>query len=177
MLSFTADELWQFVPGKRNGSVFVAEWYEGLKALPVADAMGEAFWQRVMAVKTAVNRVLEGQRKEGVIGGSLEAEITLYCDDELARQLQQLGDELRFVLIVSSVTVVSSANGAQLSAAANAVDSDLAGLKIAVVKTSNTKCVRCWHFTPDIGVNAQHPELCGRCVENVDGNGEVRSYA
>jgi isoleucyl-tRNA synthetase len=85
--------------------------------------------------------------------------------------LQALGEELRFVLIVSNVKL------APLSAAGNTVDSEIGGLKIAVAKTSNAKCVRCWHHTPDIGVNANHPELCGRCVDNVDGNGETRRYA
>ena len=176
VLSFTADELWQVIPGKKQQTIFTAEWYEHLQALPEGEQFGETFWQRVMAMKTAVNRVLEGQRKDGVIGGSLEAEITLYCDDELTALLQQLGDELRFVLIASSVTVVSNVNGAPLASMVNAVDSDIGGLKIAVVKTQNAKCVRCWHHTPDTGTNAQHPELCGRCVENVDGNGEVRHY-
>jgi isoleucyl-tRNA synthetase len=176
ILSFTADELWPFIPGKeisgkRTDSVFVAEWYEGLQTLAADSVFGEIFWQRVMAVKTAVNRVLEVQRKEGLIGGTLEAEITLYCDDELAQQLQRLGDELRFVLIASSVKV------APLAAAANAIDSEIGGLKIAIAKTASAKCVRCWHHTPDIGVNANHPELCGRCVENVDGAGEIRRYA
>ena len=176
VLSFTADELWEAIPGKRAESVFVAEWYEHLHAMHTDEVFGEDFWQRVMAVKTAVNRVLEVQRKDGSIGGTLEAEITLYCDDELAQQLQKLGDELRFVLIASNVKIAPLSSIA-LNAAVNAVDSDIAGLKIAVVKTANQKCVRCWHHTADIGVNAQHPELCGRCVENVDGSGEVRCYA
>ena len=170
VLSFTADELWPFIPGERKGLVFTAEWYEHLPMLPAGDVMGETFWQSVMAVKTAVNRVLEGQRKDGVIGSSLEAEITLFCEENLAKQLQALGAELRFVLIVSSVKIES------LAPATNAVDSEISGLKIAVAKTANTKCVRCWHFTADIGVSAQHPELCGRCVQNVDGNGEIRHY-
>ncbi len=178
VLSFTADELWQFIPGrgvpgakKSADSIFTAEWYEHLQALPVHDLFGETFWRRVMAVKTAVNRVLETQRKDGLIGGTLEAEITLYCDDELAAQLQRLGEELRFVLIASSVKI------APLAAAMNAVDSEISGLKIAVAKTDNVKCVRCWHYTPDIGIDANHPELCGRCVENVAGIGETRHYA
>ena len=178
VLSFTAEELWSFIPGKKNSeTVFTAEWYEHLHLLDNnqvgrdGEIFGETFWQRIMAVKTAVNRVLEVQRKDGLIGGTLEAEVTLHCDGELAQQLAALGDELRFVLIASSATIVA------LDKASSAVDTDVAGFKIAVKKTENAKCVRCWHHTSDIGRNAQHPELCGRCVENVDGSGEVRRYA
>ena len=68
-------------------------------------SLAKRFGSNVMAVKTAVNRVVEVQRKDGLIGGTLEAEITSYCDAELAQQLQKIGDELRFVLIASSVTI------------------------------------------------------------------------
>jgi len=173
VLSFTADELWQFIPGRKAGdaSVFVAEWYERLQSVADDELFGGAFWQQIMAVKTAVNRVLEGQRKEGLIGGTLEAEVTLYCDGALAEQLRAIGDELRFVLITSAASVAPTAQ------AANAVATDIEGLSVAVVKTGHAKCARCWHHREDVGAHAAHPELCGRCVENVDGDGEVRYFA
>jgi len=181
VLSFTADELWKAIPhnkeagkagvGERSESIFVAEWYDQLQLLRDGEPLGETFWQQIMAVKTAVNRVLEGQRKDGLIGGTLEAEITLFCDGQLAQQLQAIGDELRFVLITSAATVKPFA------VAQNAVATDIEGLFVSVMKTANAKCVRCWHHTADIGSHGEHPELCGRCVENVYGTGEQRRYA
>ena len=171
VLSFTAEELWSAIPGREAGTVFTAEWYGALPSLPAAERFNDAFWQKIAAVKTAVNRVVEGQRKDGLIGGPLEAEVTLYCDNELAAQLRAIGDELRFVLIASSAIIQP------LVKAQHAADTDIEGLKVAVVKTAYAKCVRCWHHTGDIGTHAGHPELCGRCVENVDGGGEVRRYA
>ncbi len=173
VLSFTADELWQFIPGnsKDTAPVFTAEWYDRLNALGADDKLGADFWQQAMAVKTEVNRVLEGQRKEGALGGTLEAEVTLYCDGALAERLSALGDELRFVLISSAATVKP------LAAGADAIATEIEGLKVSAVKTHNAKCVRCWHHRPDVGSNVEHPELCGRCVVNVDGPGEVRQFA
>jgi isoleucyl-tRNA synthetase len=171
VLSFTAEELWAAIPGKAAGTVFTAEWYDKLPQLASDERFNEAFWQKIAAVKTAVNRVLEGQRKEGLIGATLEAEVTLYCDGDLAEQLKALGTELRFVLITSAVTIAPLAN------AGDAIASEVEGLKVAVTKTSHAKCVRCWHHCSDIGTHTAHLELCGRCVENVDGSGEVRHYA
>ena len=196
VLSFTADELWQAIPGnqeagnqkagnqasgkenpesktiaRRAETVFVAEWYARLQLLRDGETFGETFWQQIMAVKAAVNKVLEAQRKDGSIGGTLEAEITLYCDGQLAQQLQSIGDELRFVLITSSATVKP------LTDAQNAVVTDIEGLSVSIAKTTKTKCARCWHHTADVGKYVQHPDLCGRCIENVDGNGEQRRYA
>ena len=125
-----------------------------------------------MAVKVAVNKELENQRSAKAIGGNLQAEVTLFADEALGNDLTRLGNELRFVLITSAATV------APLSAApADAVESELPGLKLQVVKSSHAKCGRCWHFRADVGSNAAHPELCGRCVENIEGAGEVRHYA
>jgi len=184
VLSFTAEELFAFIPGRdvvgqsaeAAQTVFVTEWYNGLTALQGNEKFGEMFWQQLMVVKTAVNRVLEGQRRDGLIGGTLEAEVTLYCDGELAQQLQAIGNELRFVLITSSVSVQSLAT-ARASANATALATDIEGLAVAVQKTTYTKCARCWHHLIDVGSHAKHPELCGRCIDNVDGAGEVRNYA
>jgi isoleucyl-tRNA synthetase len=152
--------------------VFVTEWYNALAELAPSEPLGELYWQRLMTVKTAVNKVLEGQRRDGLVGGTLEAEVTLYCDGELAQLLQALGDELRFVLITSRADVQP------LSAApAGALASEVEGLTVAVRKSAAAKCARCWHHRVDIGKFVAHPELCGRCVENVDGAGEVRLYA
>ena len=168
--SFTADEIWQSMPGDRSKTVLLETWYEGLKSLE-GDDMGGDYWQSVMAVKTAVNKALEDARKDGSIGGGLEAEVTLYVSEELQNTLSQLGNELRFVLITSA------ANLKPIAEAANAVDTEVEGLKVAVVKSGHEKCDRCWHRREDVGTIEKHEKLCGRCVENVDGEGEVRHFA
>ncbi len=169
ILSFTADELWPLIPGERQGSVFAAEWH----SLPKAEnlAFSAEDWHRIAEVKDAVNKVLEEKRGQGQLGASLGAEVVLYCDDELRLLLERLGNELRFVLITSTAEV------RPLIEASNAEVTDLEGLKVAASKSEHAKCVRCWHHRPDVGSSPAHPEVCARCVENVDGPGEERHYA
>ena len=171
ILSFTADEIWQQMPGERAESVQLTTWYEGLTDLNADAELGRDFWQQVLAVKTAVNKELENQRNAGNVGGSLEAEVTLFCAPELQAQLDKLQDELRFVLITSQATV------RPLAEAGDAVATELEGLSVQVVKSEQAKCDRCWHHREDVGQNAEHETLCGRCVENVSGAGEQRSFA
>lgn len=172
ILAFTAEEIWQYLPGERNEAVMLNTWYEGLSELPEGFELGRAFWDQIMAVKAAVNKELENQRAAKAIGGNLQAEVTLYADAALTESLAKLGDELRFVLITSSAAVEPLA-----TAAADAVETDVGGLKLKVVKSGHAKCGRCWHHREDVGIDPAHPEICGRCVENIEGEGEVRHYA
>ncbi|PVZ88928.1 isoleucine--tRNA ligase [Serratia sp. S1B] len=173
IMSFTADEIWGFLPGKRAPYVFTEEWYSGLFGLAEGENMNDAFWAELLKVRGEVNKVLEQARADKRIGGSLEAAVTLYADNDLAACLNSLQDELRFVLLTSSASV------APLSAApADAQQSELLkGLKIAFSTAVGEKCPRCWHYTTDIGQNAEHADICGRCVTNVAGDGEKRHYA
>ena len=172
VLSFTADELWQYLPGQRNESVMLNGWYQGLSELPEGFELSREFWERVMAVKVAVNKEMEGLRAAKAIGGNLQAEVTLYGEDALRADLSKLGNELRFVLITSTATLAPLAD-----APADAVSTEVPGLKLKIVKSGHAKCARCWHHREDVGVNPAHPEICGRCVENIEGAGEVRHYA
>ncbi len=169
ILSFTADEIWKEIPGKREANVFVAEWF-GLPRLP-NDSLSDDYWALMAEVKTAVNKVMEEKRSEGAKGGSLGAEVTLYCDEKLQSELSKLGDELRFVLITSAAILQP------LTAAQDAEETDVAGLKVLVKSTEQPKCERCWHHRADVGANASHPSICLRCVVNVDGVGEEREFA
>lgn len=169
--SFTAEEIWTTLAGDRAESVHLDTWYQGLTKLPDSSPFDSAYWEQVMAVKDAVNKQLEEQRNAGNVGGSLEAEVTLYCDDNLLQTLTKLEDELRFVLITSQAHI------APLADAVDAQQTELSGLQLEVVKSSADKCPRCWHYREDVGQNADEPELCGRCVENVHGDGERRSFA
>jgi isoleucyl-tRNA synthetase len=172
ILSFTADEIWQHIPGERAPTVFTATWYEGLFALDAGDPFDRALWDHVLAARTACGKQLEVARSQDLIGAGLDAELDLYCAPELLSVLQRLGDELRFVLITSDVRLHPLAERPD-----DAADTDLEGLAIRVMASPHPKCVRCWHHRADVGADAGHPELCGRCVENVVGDGEVRQFA
>jgi len=172
ILSFTAEELAHHIPGERADSVFLETWYEGLFEISSSQALGRDFWQKVLEARSVISKQLELARKEGQIGSSLAAEVELYCSQEWLDIFLQLDDELRFVLITSSVTL-----HAIDEKIASAADTDIDGLAIAVSASSHEKCVRCWHFREDVGSHQEHPELCGRCVDNIEGDGEVRHFA
>lgn len=168
ILSFTAEEIWAFIPGDRETSIFLAEWY----SLPSADntSITNSDWTLIAEARNAVNKILEGKKEEG-IQKSLEAEVTLYADNELYNALSKLGDELRFVLITSEAKLKPTAD------VDNAEPTEIEGLQLSVAKTAYAKCDRCWHHRKDVGSHNEHPELCGRCVDNIDGGGEQRLYA
>ncbi|GAA5317395.1 MAG: isoleucine--tRNA ligase [Candidatus Pelagadaptatus aseana] len=169
ILSFTADEIWAQIPGEHSEPVFVSEWYE-LPRLPASVEKGSDYWDFVANVKDAVNKVIEAKRSEGVVGGSLQASVTLACDQSLADRLSELGDELRFILIASKAeVVVGDVAGAEVT--------EVEGLSVLVEKAAGEKCTRCWHVREDVGSFEEHPELCGRCVDNVAGEGEQRLFA
>jgi isoleucyl-tRNA synthetase len=170
IMSFTAQELWEAMPGKRSEFVFTETWYEGIPE--VVSAMDDNYWESIIAVKTQVNSALEQARKDKVIGSSLEADVSVYASPALKANLEQLADELRFVLITSEASLDDIANRCS--------DSQLSedGTFAVVVRNAKgTKCTRCWHIKEDVGADPKHPELCTRCIENVDGPGETRQYA
>lgn len=173
ILSFTADEVWGYLPGEREKYIFTGEWYEGLFGLDASETMNDDFWDTLLKVRGEVNKVIEQARADKRIGGSLEAAVTLYADADLSARLLSLGDELRFVLLTSGARVADYA-----AAGAEAQQSELLkGLKVALQKADGEKCPRCWHYTADVGKVAEHAEICGRCVSNIAGDGEQRKFA
>ncbi|MCX7104638.1 MAG: isoleucine--tRNA ligase [Methylococcales bacterium] len=172
IISYTADEIWQFIPGERNESVFLETWYEGLVKLDDNAVMNRDFWQKIMTVRAAVSKELEKSRAKGDIGSSLNAEIELYCNPELFDTLNQLSGELHFIFITSNASVI-----ADQFAPDDVIQTELEGVKLKVIVSEYKKCVRCWHQRYDVGEHEAHPELCGRCEENVEGKGESRLYA
>ena len=171
ILSFTADEIWKYIPGERSSSVFLEEWYT-----PDVDNSGveerKQFWDEVIPVRDEVNKQLEQLRVDRTIGSSLDAEVTLYCYDSLFEQLTRIGDELRFVMMTSYASVKAIAEKPD-----DAVDSAIQGLAIKVEPSTHTKCVRCWHHREEVGQDKNHPELCQRCIDNIEGEGEHRQFA
>ncbi|WP_199609396.1 isoleucine--tRNA ligase [Flocculibacter collagenilyticus] len=172
VLSFTAQEIWQELPGERNEFVFTETWYQGLVEVNKEGDLPDSFWQQLLTVRAEVNKALELARKENQIGAALQAEVTLFAEPELAAQLSKIEDELRFVLITSQAEVVASATQPD-----NTQATALEGLWLAVNASSAEKCERCWHHREDVGVEPEHPELCQRCVSNVEGDGEQRTFA
>ncbi|MBV8803177.1 MAG: isoleucine--tRNA ligase [Gammaproteobacteria bacterium] len=201
ILSFTAEELWQYIPGERNESVFLNTWYTQLPFLPDDEKMNSSYWETIRLVRDAVNKEIETVRNAGKIGSALEANVILYCEPELKSQLDELQDELRFILITSGVevhlaNVLENAklvdtrlkNSADLKLTdlksensnlqpAQIVKTDFPGLWVKVLPLSFIKCERCWHRCANVGENVKHPTLCLRCVENVEGVGEIRKFA
>ncbi len=174
VLSFTADEIWEYMPGQREAlGVFTAEWYDNLFEYAHAE-VDRGVWDSVEQVRAEVTRNLEILRQNGKIGSGLDADITIYADPALIERLQTFGNELRFVMITSSAaiaplgddradTAVKLRDGNRVSVEAN--------------PSEHAKCVRCWHRREEVGSDAGHPELCSRCIENVDGSGEQRRFA
>jgi isoleucyl-tRNA synthetase len=172
ILSFTADEIWEYLPGSAKQSVFCETWYSDLEAISLDESFGDAYWSQIVAIRREVNGALEAARSQGLIKGGLDASVTLYATDQIISSLNALGSELRFVLITSDALCADLGE-----APSDAFDTEIEGLKVGVVKSESEKCERCWHRREDVGQSELHPSLCGRCVENIDGSGEVRQYA
>jgi len=166
VLSFTADEIWQYIPGERGEFVFTEEFYNGLFALDANEQMNDAYWQQVITLRNEVNRVLEQARNDKIIGAALEAELTIYANDTYAPLLAKLQNELRFVLLTSKAEVKPLAD-------ADVAEGEVKGFAVKVVRSANHKCPRCWHYSDSKDAES----LCSRCDENVNGQGEVRQFA
>ena len=169
ILSFTAEEAWRLLR-PADPTIFAHLWQDALPAVPDAPAL-IAKWERILAVRAKVNATLEENRQDkgsatGGLGSSLEAEVEIGAQGDDYEALASLGDDLRFVLIVSAASVhrVDETSGMALA-------------RIKVTKSTYPKCDRCWHRRADVGADAAHPRLCGRCVANLEGGGEPRRHA
>ena len=170
ILSFTAEEIWGFLPGERSESVFLETWHQ----VPEVSAT-DIEWPALLQLRGDVTRELERLRNAGSIGAPLDAEVDVYCAPEEYARFNALGDELRFFFITSHARV-HRIDGAPPAQAVAATNTGRSGVWIAVKPTSDPKCVRCWQRRPDVGSNPQHPEICARCVTNVEGPGENRRF-
>lgn len=169
VLSFTAEEIWHAIPGHHGESVFLEEWYQ---EWPAVSHVNMDDWAHIHAIRDEVNKALEATRQAGLIGSGLAADVTLYANEEAKAILDRLQNELRFVLITSSTRVLPM----QLCPM-DVVLNDALGVAIHVQASEAPKCDRCWHRRDDVGENAEHPELCLRCVGNISGEDEVRHFA
>lgn len=161
VLSFTAEEAWEVLTGTRDDSVFLHTWHD-IPQPPDQDEL-MARWAKIREVRSAVQKHLEKLRVEGEIGSSLQASVQIRAREEVYRILASLGDDLRLVLLTSH---------------AEAIKVDRAEEEgISAVPCPHPKCDRCWHYRADVGSHPDHPTLCGRCVSNLFGAGEPRTYA
>ncbi len=169
ILCFTADEVWSYLPGEHSASVHLQTWATHLTRLPPGDEglLSAGFWAQIQALRTVVNREIEAARQRSEIGATLTADVELHVDADWRQRLELLGDELRFVLICSRVRLFSDDVG---------VATELPGVRVRVVAHGGGKCVRCWHWSDHLGGDAQHPELCPRCRDNLQLPGETRRW-
>ena len=157
VLSFTAEEAWEFV-AKQEGSIFLGLHHSLPENLESPNLQGQ--WDALLALRARANKEIENLRTAGQVGSSLQVELDLHLTAADYENARRLGDDLKFVLIVSKVNL-HLANEE----------------KITVMPSQQQKCPRCWHYRDDIGHDAAHPELCGRCVSNLFGSGEHRTHA
>ncbi|MBK7423640.1 MAG: isoleucine--tRNA ligase [Propionivibrio sp.] len=157
ILAFTAEEVWQTLTGK-TGSIMLQTWQP--LPVPAAEAALLDKWSKIRLYRAEVTRALEELRVAGRIGSSLQAEVRIHADGEKYEILESLGDDLRFVLICSTASIVRNAQE-----------------KLECSALGHAKCERCWHVREDVGADAEHPYLCGRCLSNLHGEGETRACA
>ena len=156
VLSFTAEEIWGFIPGEREESVHLAE-FPSFEDSLIDNALEEKY-ERILAVRGDVAKVLELARAEKIIGHSLDARVELAADGDLADLLKQESAQLACLLIVSQVEVTDSLENATTG-------ENLPGLKIRVSKADGEKCSRCWNYATTVGDHDDHPEICHRCLQ------------
>ncbi len=155
-LSFTAEEAWPILAPGQSPSIFTETYWR----FEAPDTALLARWQRIRELRNEVNKAIEAVRTEGAVGSSLQAEVVVTANEADRAVLASLGDDLKFVFITSQATLASGAE-----------------LTVTVTPSAATKCERCWHWRSDVGHDAAHPALCGRCTSNLFGAGETRTVA
>lgn len=184
ILSFTADEIWHSLNLSAEATVFEDIWYEipahGLDKSSIED------WLKIVEVRKSAQKAIEDDRTKGLVGSSLQSELVIHASDNYFNALTRLGDDLRFVMITSKSTVHSIND--LIKDLEEKIKTDIrykeqlnkirpAAFSIESQPTKYKKCDRCWHYREDVGIDPAHPTICGRCVSNLFGKGEVRKYA
>jgi len=170
ILSFTAEEIWSYMPGKRAESVFLNVWHTFEASPQEADDL--AAWSLMLRLRDAVGPELERLRTSGAVGSSLDAEIDLYVSPEILARLSGIDDELRYVFITSELRLHPLKTRPK-SAVATAHED----ISVVVIPSSHAKCARCWHHRPEVGQLPDYPELCVRCKDTLLGAPKARRYA
>ncbi len=177
VLSFTAEEIWPLIPGPRGESVLFETWYDGLSGLQGTPEQRQ-WWADLLAIRAGAARLLEGMRATGAIGASLQADVTVHADPATRARYAEVADELHFFFITSKLGFADREISPDPAGRADVQGVELEGgqVWIAASPSEAAKCIRCWHYQADVGSHAAHPDICARCVENVDGAGELRQW-
>ncbi|HUW25363.1 MAG TPA: isoleucine--tRNA ligase [Gallionella sp.] len=162
ILSFTAEEAWEVLSDKGDVSVFEGKWHD----LPeiAADEDFNQDWQNIRNAREMANKQIEEKRMQGLLGSSLQAELDIYASGSIYDSLARIGEDLKFVFITSRITLHKQNSG----------------FHIEVTPSIHTKCERCWHYRADVGSDASHPTICGRCASCIGGDdaeNKARKYA
>lgn len=173
ILSFTADEIWKYIPGYRSQYVFTEEWYNGLFPMDNNLLISQDSWKLFFNIRNKVNKIIEQSRNNGLIKQSLEADITIYANSKLVKQLRVLNSELAFGLLVSSVLILDIYDE-NVDKTKIMLNSD--EFEVILKKSKGKKCARCWNYTLNIIQHRDYLNICSRCLKNIIGSGETRKF-
>lgn len=172
ILSFTAHEIWNYLPERSSKYVFTEEWFDKLFHLEQDDLFNYTFWNEIINIKNEINKSLEEEIKKKNINNSLEASVTLYVSYKLFKKLKLFGEELKFIFLTSDATV-KLYDRAPIEAQKSKT---ISFLKISLKRIKKQKCLRCWHYSIDIKNKRYESDICDRCILNTTGNGEKRIF-
>ncbi|WP_343153854.1 isoleucine--tRNA ligase [Buchnera aphidicola (Mindarus keteleerifoliae)] len=175
ILPFTADESWNYSPGKNSKYIFTKNWYDQLFNLPKNTEINNLFWKKIIAIKNEVNKILEKWKLKKIIKNSLEVSVTIYLDKKNKNILNVLNNELKFAFLTSKANI-EEYHKAPLEAYCS---SKIKKLKIYLKKIQGTKCLRCWHYFSSenkIIEKEKMQNICNRCKDNILKQGEKRFF-
>ena len=170
ILSFTGQEVWQLLEQKEE-FVFLSSWYKELDQITLNKDFDADFFQKAIAIKDEINKELEQMRKDKIIGSSLQTKVNLYLDETTKKQLLLLKDEIKFLFLVSKITLLPLDKKPK-----KAKKTNLEYLFLNIEKLEKNKCLRCWHYVDDINSSSINPGICPRCVANIENQGEIRKH-
>ncbi len=171
IMTYTADEIWKLIGNKEN--ILFEQWYN-IPQVAENSQWTDEKWAAIRQIRHANTKLLEQLRSAGDIGSSLDADVSIYVDEDTFNQLKDINAELRFVLITSAAQLLPLSEKPDAAIECELEDGSVF---IDAQVAKGEKCVRCWHKREDVGSDKTHPQLCQRCITNVDGTGESRTYA
>ena len=166
ILSYTAEEIWQYIPNKATSSVFLAQWYQDF---PAAKWANLKHWSWLEHLRNEVNKATELKRQQGLVGSGLASGVRLYFTAPALEWLQAYAQELKFLFICSEASLIAQAP------VEDSYFAEELGVSIEVYAVDLEKCERCWHRVPSVGVDSEYPGLCQRCLDNISGRAEQRA--
>lgn len=167
ILSFTAHEVWQYIPGNRSKYIFTETWYNEILEMKCNNRITNIIWNILNNLRKKINKMIEYKRKEKKIQSSLEVKVIIYLDSSILNKIIFLKKELHFFFLVSSVVLKNYCDELKNSDTSN----EKKRLKIYIEKSEGKKCLRCWHYT-----NLIEKDICARCANNIAGNAEIRNF-